>query len=364
MATFPYLESRSPGGPLRPPMKGERAGQEPEKKDEQEQSSVFYRDPKTSEKIPVMHPEITGLPLRHSKILEATMPVKIQIGRKNLEIRFVDYLKMIGATYADYEAAAKHFPASRADLFRALHQQGLNARLHEAQTADHQIHESFKRHERNNVVREEMEGFLVRLINESGYGEAALGTAQNDHHDKIDFFLKLDPAKIPRQKGDPVYIGVQHTTLSEYKTSQLDQKRSMVENRQERYIPEHPEYGMVTSILHLEDRKNYFPQNGERSFDFIRKTLERKSGRKAKSWEALRFNQFGEPDGKGENEARAEARKRVYDLYKNALESVTTYAKESQPFFKQDMERKKGVITAMIAMMEKENPDLVKKTSA
>lgn len=356
MDHYPNQETR-PRGPIRPPLAGAEkppATSEPKKPDSR--ASVAYRDPESREQVLVVHPEIMGSPANSRQTLKPHDRVEVQIGQQKIPLSFADYLGMLGVNYHEYETARHSNPNTNQALFRQMHQNALDQRLRMATAYDQG--QSFYNYERQQGVRKEMEGFLVKVVNGSGYGEAIEGQPQNDHADQIDFFVRINPQQF-RLGGEPVYFGIQHTTLDARRISALGKKARHIAEHNQKFIPEHPEFGRVTRVFYQEDNSQYYPVYGDnRSYDYTLNVLKRKQGSQSPVHEAFMHTTDGKRNDKTEAEAKLEVVRRTYNLYRSILTTLDEYIAEGNAFFNKGYEKKKIVLQTVMATMEKENPGL------
>lgn len=303
------------------------------------------------------HPEILGVGPNDISLRQPTARVEVQVGPDKVSISFNDYLAMMNISYSEYIRARHESNQPNSRLFEDLHREKIQFRLNEALRWDRS--RDLKGYEDQQGTRQEIEGFLIKNVNASGYGEAGEAEPQNDHFDKIDLFVRIDPAthKLP---GRPVYFGIQHTALGADKYQKLERKNRDVQQFSDDYIPEHPEWARVAKIFYHEDNTQYFPEYGDqRSYDSILNQLKRKTGHTPKAHEAYMYTTDGKRNNTTEAQARLETVRRTYRLYQHIIKTLDEYMAESSEFFKKDFQQKKETLQGVIAVMEKENPELL-----
>jgi len=338
------------GGPLRPPI----AGQE---KPRPIQSQVEFSDPKKN-LIKINHPEILGVRQNGSYVPKEMIQVALPDGTQE-QMPFASYLSMFGLKYDAYQNARNMSKAGNQELIRALHKQNLTIRAQKAYEYD--SGRDLSGLEEQEGAQKEIEDFSSRLITESGYGKTVAGSAPNDHFDKIDFFIEVDPKKVG-VKGKPVYFGIQHTALDETKSEsaeRLAKKRAIISDQPERRIPEHPEFGLVTRVLIHEDRSNFFPEKGGPSYDSILNQIKRNTGFTPKPSEAFRYNTEGKSNSVSQEDAKKIMLQRVHNNYQTIETELRQYIQDAPPgHFQKDLNFKLAVVTKLLNKMGQDNPFL------
>ena len=308
---------------------------------------IGYKEPRSGQVVPVFHPEILGMEANSKTPVNFDALIQVKLPDRTVNTSFGDYLQMNGINYQEYKQAFK--PGSNnKTLVRELHQRAINQRLTDALAAEKTEGTDWEGQEQ---TKKDVETFLSQLVESSGYGETTDGTLQNDHKDKIDFFLKVDPADF-EMEGDPVYFGIQHTLSENWE--KINKKRKIASDHKSRYIPEHPEYGRVTNVVFAENRRNYFPHGGALSHEFTLNRLNRKDGKNHKAYEAFMYNENGKRNDLSPDQAKAESLHRVFRLYKRIQSELNEYifqAKDS-PATKKDLLRKVEVIDQVLKAIE------------
>jgi len=310
-----------------------------------------YVDPETKNRVSVIHPELPVNLGNNSKLISPDQEIPVRLPAETVRLWFKDYLAMLGSNYQDYESAMRH-PDSKeknnnSKVLTELHRFAITDRLKTA-------HEAIKL---GGFIEREMstgetDGHIVNMVNESGYGRAMLASPQSDHVDKIDFFIQIDPKRDLGMPGKPVHFGVQHTLLQRDE-EKLAYKKEIVERKPEVYIPEHPEFGLVTKTFIQDRRADFYPENAKHSLDSILQTIKRKEKRKPHVWEAWQYNTDGTKNSITENEARHTLDERISDIYERILGALKEYVEStSNPFFRKDLEYKIKIVEAVLEKME------------
>ena len=314
-------------------------------------SAVDYPDPKTGQPIKVLHPEVAGIDGRARRNFEPNEVVTVELPDRSVRAAFVDYLGMNGVNFQEYLKAFQTGKSNK-EILKALHSAAIGQRIKEAM--EYNKTRPLREYEEQQTARKEIEAFAVNMINESGYGEAKEGEPQSDHYEKIDFFIKLDPQELGLS-GEPAYFGIQHTALGLRKAEKLQHKEAAIKSRPQVFIPEHPEYGAVTRIFIHEDREDFFPENDNRSYDYILSKIKNEEKRKPRVWEAFTRNADGKLTGVSPAEARVILMQRVQRIYEQIDATLTEYLAGVAPErFKKDLETKKLLTAKLLETMKAE----------
>ncbi|OGE77949.1 MAG: hypothetical protein A2751_02810 [Candidatus Doudnabacteria bacterium RIFCSPHIGHO2_01_FULL_46_14] len=326
-----------------------------QKSKENKPAAIGYKDPGTGKVVSVFHPEISGIAKNSITPTHFDADVTVQLpDGKTVQTSFGDYLMMNGIGYREYKDAFK--PGTINDkLIRELHQRAVSQRLTEAIAAE-SSERSISNQESTEETRKDIEGFVIRLINDSGYGEAQQGTLQNDHKDKIDLFIKIDPSDYDMD-GDPVYFGAQHTILTD--PERIQKKREMAEKRKNVYLPEHPEYGRVTNVLIVDKVKDFFPRGGSLSHEFVLNKLHRQDDKEHKAYEAFMFDENAKRNKVSSDEAKTEAARRVYAMYHTMAGELRKYQDSMTSVeIRGDLEKKREILEKVMETMRADMPKL------
>lgn len=324
-----------------------------------ETASVFvnYRD-NAGKQNKIFHPQIMGERAASASTIRPDAVVTATLPDKTVSTNFGEYLAMIGSNYQEYEYGIRHERLPNQDLLLNIHMRSLKRRLENATTQEKRAAVS-----KDSEIREEtqkgVEGFVVKMVNDVGYGQAIEADPQSDHSDKIDFFISINPAEdLEDEEGEPVYFGIQHTTLTphnEEKMVAIEEKKGQIVAKPETYIPEHTEFGLVTRVFVHEERERYFPGGGELSHAYTLNSLRRAGGKPPKTWQAFLYDGRGKRNQMTEQQAKYEAVQRVYNLYKHIGTELGRYIATETPDHQLDLLKKKTLISRLLHKIREEN---------